>query len=66
MKLKYQRTRRYWGYLKSTIIILWYVWITVALYMIGNLLQNMNIGLYYLNQQVGEISYWLGFVNNGN
>lgn len=66
MKLKYQRIRRYWGYLKSTIKFLWYVWIAYALYMIGTLIQNINVGIYYLNEQVGQISYWLGFMNNGN
>ena len=66
MKLKYQKIRRYWGYLKSTIILLWYVWIAVALYIIASILQNMNIGLYYLNEQVGQIAYWIGFMYNGN
>lgn len=66
MKLKYQRIRRYWSYFKSTVKFLWYVWIAYALYMIGTLIQNMNVGMYYLNQQVGQIAYWLGFMNNGN
>ena len=66
MKLKYQRIRRYCGYLVSMIKLLWYTWIAVALFMIQSYLFDANTHTYSLNYHVERISYWMGFKNNGN